>query len=79
MQSLNQSQKARLFYLYVFTWLVDFIWLIYWGAIWSSDAYQSGSESGSSTFVMALSIVAFIVKVMIKITQLAVIIILFMV
>lgn len=58
-----QSQKARLYYLFLFTWLVDFIWLIYWGATWSSDEYQNGSEAGSSTFVMALSIIAFIVKV----------------
>ena len=30
---------------------------------WSSDEYQNSSEAKSSTFVMALSIIAFIVKV----------------
>ena len=45
------------------TWLVDVIWLIYWGATWSSEEYQSSGASGSSTFVMAVSIINFIIKV----------------
>lgn len=61
--TLSQSQKARLYYLFLSTWLVDFIWLIYWGVTWSSEEYQNSGESGSSTFVLALSIVVFIVKV----------------
>ena len=47
----------------VFTWVVDFIWLVYWGATWSSSEYQEGGASGSSTFVMVLSIINFILKV----------------
>lgn len=63
--SLTQVQKIRLFYLYVATWLVDFIWLIYWGVTWSSNDYQNNGSSGTSSFVLTLSIFAFIVKVFI--------------
>jgi hypothetical protein len=52
-----------LYYLFLSTWVADFIWLIYWGVTWSSNDYQNTGESGSSTFVMALSIISFIVKV----------------
>lgn len=45
------------------TWFVDVIWLIYWGATWSSSEYQNNGASGSSTFVMAVSIINFIIKV----------------
>ena len=62
---LTQVQKIRLFYLYVATWLVDFIWLIYWGVTWSSNDYQNNGSSGTSSFVLTLSIFAFIVKVFI--------------
>lgn len=61
--AMPQSQKARLYYLFLSTWVVDFIWLIYWGVTWSSDEYQNSGESGSSTFVLAISIIVFIVKV----------------
>ena len=47
----------------IFTWVVDFIWIVYWGATWSSSEYQKGGASGSSTFVMVLSIINFIFKV----------------
>lgn len=59
----SQSQKPRLFYLFVATWIVDFIWVVYWGATWSSDEYQLSGASGSSTFVLTLSIISFITKV----------------
>ncbi len=65
---LSQSQKPRLFYLFVATWIVDFIWVVYWGATWSSDEYQVSGASGSSTFVLTLSIISFITKVVLWIT-----------
>jgi len=49
--------------LFIATWIVDFIWLVYWGATWSSDEYQNNGSSGSSTFVLTLSIISFIIKV----------------
>jgi hypothetical protein len=58
-----KSQKARLFYMFIATWLVDFIWLVFWGATWSSDEYQNSGASGTSTFVLTLSIISFIIKV----------------
>jgi hypothetical protein len=49
--------------MFVATWLVDFIWLIYWGVTWSSDDYQNNGSSGTSSFVLTLSVIAFILKV----------------
>lgn len=60
----TQLQKIRLFYMFVATWLVDFIWLIYWGVTWSSDDYQNNGSSGTSSFVLTLSVIAFILKVL---------------
>lgn len=62
-QWLAQSQKARLFYLFAATWVVDFIWLIYWGVTWGSAEYKRNGSSGASTFVLTLSVISFIVKV----------------
>lgn len=45
------------------TLLVDFVWLLYWGITWGSDEYQKSGATGTSSFVMALSIIAFILKV----------------
>jgi hypothetical protein len=56
-------QKIRLFYLFAATWVADFIWLIYWGVTWSSDAYQKNGSSGTSSFVLTLSVIAFLLKV----------------
>lgn len=60
---LTQLQKIRLFYLFVATWLVDFIWLVYWGVTWSSSEYRNNGSSGTSSFVLTLSVIAFILKV----------------
>jgi hypothetical protein len=49
--------------MFLATWLVDFIWLVYWGATWSSDDYQNNGSSGTSTFVLTLSIIGYIIKV----------------
>ena len=60
---VTQNQKSRLFYLFVATWVVDFIWLIYWGVTWSSAEYKQNGSSGASGFVLTLSVISFIVKV----------------
>ena len=70
-----QLQKIRLFYLFVFTWAADFIWLIYWGATWSSAQYQASGTAGASSLVLVLSIIEFILKVQKISIQLAIIII----
>lgn len=69
-----QSQKTRLFYLFVSTWIVDFIWLVYWGITWGSAEYKQNGSTGASGFVLALSIINFLVKVHLNLTQLATII-----
>ena len=61
--TLTQLQRIRLFYLFAFTWIADFVWVVYWGVTWSSDDYQRSGASGTSSFVLTLSIIAFILKV----------------
>ena len=42
-----------------FTFIIDLIWLIYWG---SADSFDSGWASGIRHFVYAMSILNFIAK-----------------
>jgi hypothetical protein len=60
---LTQLQKARLYYLFIATWIVDFVWVIYWGVTWGSEDYQQNNQTGLSQFVLILSILEFIIKV----------------
>jgi hypothetical protein len=46
------------------TWVADFVWVIYWGVTWSSRLYQTNGSSGTSSFVLTLSIIEFLVKVL---------------
>lgn len=34
------SQKVRLTYLFVFSWIIDFVWLVYWGPFWNSTTFD---------------------------------------
>ena len=54
------QQKTRLWYLMAFSLLTDLIWIIYWGATWSS--YQN-RESGVCTFTIIVSVITFILKI----------------
>jgi len=52
--------RVKFWGLMVVTFLVDFIWLCYWGSAWTGE---SGSwESGIHHFVLAMSIINFLVK-----------------
>ena len=63
LELLTKSQKRRLYYLITFTWIIDFVWIIFWGATWSSSEYRRSGASGITSFVMAISIINFIIKV----------------
>ncbi|EAR84544.1 transmembrane protein, putative (macronuclear) [Tetrahymena thermophila SB210] len=56
------DQKTRLLYLFIFTWIFDFVWLIYWGSFWDSDKLEQSWAKGVQSFVLILSIINFIIK-----------------
>ncbi len=33
-------------YLFIFTWIFDFVWLIYWGTFWDSAAFDKNWAKG---------------------------------
>jgi len=55
----NVAQKLRLWYLIAFSALVDFIWIIYWAAVWSGYANR---EQGLGNFTIFLSVLILIIK-----------------
>lgn len=55
----HSYQKQRLWYLITFSTLTDFIWIIYWGIVWSG--YEN-REKGLGNFTIFLSILIFLVK-----------------
>lgn len=52
-------QKLRLWYLITFSILIDFIWIVYWAAIWSG--YEN-RERGLGTFTIILSVLILLAK-----------------
>lgn len=59
----DEVQKFRLILLMALTFIVDFIWLCYWGSAWSDENDSGSWESGIHHFVFAVSVIGFIVKV----------------
>ena len=55
----NTYQKLRLWYLIAFSTIVDFIWIIYWAAVWSG--YEN-REKGLGNFTIFLSVLILIIK-----------------
>lgn len=53
------SQKVRLWYLIAVSALTDFIWIVYWAAVWSG---YDNREKGLGNFTIFLSILTLIVK-----------------
>ena len=48
--------------LLIVTWLVDFVWLVYWGPFWNSKAMENW-EKGIHTWTLFWSSVGFVYKV----------------
>ncbi|KAM3135870.1 hypothetical protein pb186bvf_011999 [Paramecium bursaria] len=57
------SQKVRLTYLFIFSWIIDFVWLVYWGPFWNSNTFSNNWADGIQTFVLVLSVINFILKI----------------
>lgn len=57
-----QTERVKVLMLIVVTFLVDFIWLCYWGSAWSEDNLAETWERGVQHFVLVLSIINFLVK-----------------
>ena len=53
------KQKLRLWYLIAFSTLTDFIWIVYWAAIWSG--YEN-REKGLGNFTIFLSVLILVIK-----------------
>ncbi|KRX10875.1 hypothetical protein PPERSA_03092 [Pseudocohnilembus persalinus] len=64
-QQKPESQKVKLIYLFVFTALFDLIWIFYWWAFWNSQDYQEEWASGIQSFILFLSFVNFLIKLVI--------------
>lgn len=61
--NLKYSQKTRLTYLFIFSWIIDLTWLIYWGPFWDSAVFDENWAQGVQTFVLVLSIINYLIKV----------------
>ncbi len=55
----HSYQKLRLWYLIAFSALIDFIWIIYWAAVWSG--YEN-REKGLGNFTIFLSVLILLLK-----------------
>ena len=56
----SPPQKTRVWYLLVFSILVDFVWIIYWAVTWSSFDNQ---EVVLCDFTLIVSSIVFVVKI----------------
>jgi hypothetical protein len=52
----NPSHKARLSYLFAFSWIIDFVWLCYWGPYYNSKLFNRAWSKGVHSFVIVLSV-----------------------
>ena len=48
--------------IFIFSAIIDLIWLIYWGSFWGDDAFDNAWNSGLHTFVIVMSVINFILK-----------------
>ena len=61
--SARQRERLKLLGLLIITFVVDFIWLCYWGPIWNSDTEYGRWEKGVHSFVLSMSSINFVIKV----------------
>jgi hypothetical protein len=60
----KSSHKVRLYYLMAWTAIVDLVWLIFWGTFWDSEDYSANNPTGVNTFILIVSIIKYILKVL---------------
>ena len=54
--------RFRLTLVFIFSSIIDLVWLIYWGSFWGDDAFDNAWNSGLHTFVIVMSVINFILK-----------------
>ena len=57
--------RFRLTLFFIFSAIIDLVWLIYWGSFWGNDAFNKAWDSGLHTFIIIMSIINFILKLVI--------------
>lgn len=58
-----QSQKSRLWYLVLFSLLVDFIWIIYWALFWNREDFRINNPTRLTSMTLLISAINFVLKV----------------
>jgi len=58
----EKQERLKLLALLIITFVVDFIWLCYWGPIWNSDTEYGRWEKGVHGFVLSMSSINFVLK-----------------
>jgi hypothetical protein len=61
----TQKERVKLLGFIVFTGIVDLIWLCYWGPSWNSASQYEQWEHGVHSFVLFISSINFILKLVI--------------
>ena len=56
------EEKVKLLILLIVTWLVDFIWMVYWIPHWNSDEMKDW-QKGLHNFVIFISVINFLMKI----------------
>ena len=56
------THRSRLTLLFIFSSIIDLVWLIYWGSYWGDDAFNNAEVSGLNSFVIVISVINFIIK-----------------
>jgi hypothetical protein len=76
-ESLRQTQKACLWYLILFSLLIDFIWIVYWSIFWNREDFVANNYTRLTSLTLVVSVVNFLLKVPIWIIKLVALIWLF--
>lgn len=61
------NQKTRLWYLMVFSLIVDFIWVFFWAVFWSREDFTANNGTKLTSLTVTLSAINIILKVDVKI------------
>lgn len=59
-QQKKPPQKIRIWYLILFSVLVDFIWIVYYAILWNSEGY---TPFAFYNFTLVISSIIFIIKI----------------
>lgn len=57
------NQKARLWYLMVFSLLIDFIWVFYWAVFWNREDFSANNGTRLTSLTVISSVLNIILKV----------------